>query len=400
MLRVRRGETVRRYFAPGLEDGKTFVFWGRNYNAGGIPGPERAQTWVNQPEKMHGSREGTPFKAGQARYGNAVYTYRPDFKSGDYREGVVDEGADHVTFSFRTPYVIGATPPDSSVWGIYQSGGRNGLVLRGSAKGKVSVSVDDGRTWQDAGEFRDGLDLTDFVKGRQNYLLRLHAAASALANSGLVIATVCQLNPAMLPRLQADGAQITFAASGLAVTSAGPTKPEAQTHVVAGAFDSPAVTLAVRVPATATARKLFAAAHMATSNPPRPELKSQMEFSIDGGKTWQSLVKDWQIPRRGEEPKDFWSQSFCHGSVDLPAGKFDTVQVRFRNDGGKRYLRAEAHVVHETPSLDATKVTFHWTDASGPHTTAHIAGKADTWKLPAGKNAQTRWVEFEAIAAK
>ena len=35
-------------------------------------------------------------------------------------------------------------------------------------------------------------------------------------------------------------------------------------HVVAGAFDSPAVTLAVRVPATATARKLIAAAHMAT----------------------------------------------------------------------------------------------------------------------------------------
>ena len=96
---------------------------------------------------------------------------------------MVDEGPEHVTFSFRTPYVIGATPSDSSTWGIYKNGGRNGLVLRGSAKGKVSVSVDDGRTWQDAGEFRDGLDLTDFVKGRQNYLLRLHAAASALANS-------------------------------------------------------------------------------------------------------------------------------------------------------------------------------------------------------------------------
>ena len=59
-VHLRRGETLRRYLRPGLEDGKTFVYWGRNYNRGGIPGPERDLTWVNQPEKMHGSRVGTP----------------------------------------------------------------------------------------------------------------------------------------------------------------------------------------------------------------------------------------------------------------------------------------------------------------------------------------------------
>src|SRR5262245_41957926 len=62
---LRPGETLRRYLGPGLEDGKTFVFWGRNYGTGGIPGPERSQTWVNQPEKMHGSQEGTGYKPGQ-----------------------------------------------------------------------------------------------------------------------------------------------------------------------------------------------------------------------------------------------------------------------------------------------------------------------------------------------
>lgn len=397
MLRLRRGESVRRYFAPGLDDGKTFVFWGRNYNTAGIPGPERSLTWVNQPEKMHGSKTGTPFKAGQARYGNAVSTYRPDFASGDYREGIADESLDHVTFTFRTPYVIGATPPDNSEWGIYKDGGRNGLVLRGRATCKVSVSVDDGRTWQDGGDFRDGLDLTDRVKGRQSYQLRLHSPAKSLANSGLVITTVCQLNPAMLPRLSDDGAQVTFAASGLRLASAGPTKPEAQTHVVAGAFDSPTVTLALRVATNTVARKLFAAAHTATGNPPRPELKSQIEFSTDVGKTWQPVVKDWHVPRRGDEPKDFWSQSFCHGSVELPVGKFDTVQVRFRNDGGKPFLRAEAHLVHETEQLDATKVTFSWTDATGPHTASRTVGKAETWKLPTGKNVQTTWVELETV---
>ena len=204
----------------------------------------------------------------------------------------------------------------------------------------------------------------------------------------------------MLPRLKDDGTRVTFAASGQSVVSAGPTKPEAQAHVVAGAFDSPAVTLALRTPRGEVAQKVFAAAHMATSNPPRPELKSQIEFSTDNGATWRALVKDWQIPRRGSEPDNFWSQSFCYGSADLPDGNPGAVQVRFRNDGGKRYLRAEAHLVHETASKDATQVTFSWTDASGPHTAAHSAAKSATWDLPTGKNVQTRWVEFEAVGGK
>ena len=404
MVHLRRGETLRRYFQPGLEDEKTFVFWGRNYNAGGIPGPERSQTWVNQPEQMHGSKEGTPFKAGQARYGNAAYTYRPNFVSGDYREGVVAEGPDHVTFGFRTAYVIGAAPSDNSAWGIYKDGGRNGLVLRGSAACKVSVSVDDGPTWQAAGEFRDGLDLTDFVKGRQSYQLRLHASAKALANAGLVITTVCQLNPAMLPRLKDGGTRISFAASGQGIVSAGPTKPEAQTHVVSGAFDSPTVTLALRTPHGEPVRKVFAAAHTATGNPPRPELKSQIEFSTDSGTTWRSLTRDWQIPRRGNEPGDFWSQSFCYGSTELKESNTGALQVRFRNDGGKRYLRAEAHVVHATGGHDATKVTYSWNDSTGGHVEsrrfAGLDAEMASWDLPTGKNVQTRWVEFEPVTAR
>src|SRR5207244_7382975 len=106
MVHLRRGETLRRYFAPGLEGGKTFVFWGRNYNTGGIAGPERAQTWVNQPDRMYQSRDGTGHKPGQARYANAVYTYRPNFADGAYREGIVEESDNHLVFEFTTPYII------------------------------------------------------------------------------------------------------------------------------------------------------------------------------------------------------------------------------------------------------------------------------------------------------
>ena len=68
------------------------------------------------------------------------------------------------------------------------------------------------------------------------------------------------------------------------------------------------------------------------------------------------------------------------------------------NDGGKRYLRAEAHLVHAAASSDATKVTFSWSDAKGPQTSSRTVGKQGTLALPTGKHVQTKWVEFETVA--
>jgi hypothetical protein len=127
MLHLRKGESVRRYFEPGLEDGKQFVYWGRNYRVGGIPGLERSRSWVNQPEKFYGSGQGSGYHLGQARFGNAVYTYVPNFTDGSYREAVVQTNAQDCVFEFNTPYIIAATPADESDWGIYQPGCRNGL---------------------------------------------------------------------------------------------------------------------------------------------------------------------------------------------------------------------------------------------------------------------------------
>ena len=110
-------------------------------------------------------RNGTPHRNGQARFANAEYVYQPDFTGGGYREGIVGETADQVTFSFRTPYVIAATPPNDKAWGIYDDGCRNGLVLQGNATCQVSVSVDDGHSWSQPQAFEDGLDLTDSGQG-------------------------------------------------------------------------------------------------------------------------------------------------------------------------------------------------------------------------------------------
>jgi hypothetical protein len=405
LVHLRRGETLRRYPRPGLEDGKTFVFWGRNYNTAGIPGPERSHTWVNQPDKMHGSRDGAGYKPGQARYANAVYTYRPDFAGGDYREGVIREDARGVVFEFYTPYIIAATPAGQGPWGVYEPGCRNGLVLRGKARCGVSLSTDQGRTWQDCGKFHDGLDLTDRVKGRRQYFLRFHAGARELAGTGLTMVTVCQANSSVLPRLTDHGSTVHFLASGRAVVSTGPNRAQAQPHVVKGVFSTPRVALELATPRRERALAVYAAAHVNSGSPPRPEVKYHIDLSTDGGKTWRPLVKDWTISRRGEEPADFWSQSFCWGTREIGGEGISAVRVRFRNDGGKAYARCEAHLVYRTAGADSTRVTFAWEDDRGGHRAAHRFpagdGKAPAvWRVPTGKNVRTRWVEFEPVGRR
>jgi hypothetical protein len=399
LVHLRRGEKLRRYLEPGLSDGKTFVFWGRNYNTGGIAGPERAQTWVNQPDKMFGSKDGTGYHPGQARYGNAVYTYTPDFQSGSYREGVIAEGPHEVAFEFYTPYLIAATPAGPSPWAIYEAGCRNGLLLHGTAHCSVSLSTDQGRSWQECGPFSDGLDLTDRVKGRRQYFLRFGGGAAELAGSGLRITTICQSNAAILPQLKDHGSRITFQASSRAVVSAGPHRNQAQAHIVSGQFDSPAVTLEIAPPRHETPLEIHAAAHIASGSPPRPDVKYHIEFSTDQGKTWKPIVRDWTISRRGQEPNDFWSQSMCWGNAALPAAA-ERIYVRFRNDGGRNYLRAEAHLVYRTQGSDATKVTFAWKDDQGEHEMKKVVarrGEPVTWAVPTGSSVRTRWVEFEPV---
>jgi hypothetical protein len=408
MVHLRRGETLRRYMGPGLEDGKTFVFWARNYNAGGIPGPERDRAWVNQPEKMFGSTEGTGAKAGRVRYANAVYSYAPNFSDGSYREGVIDEGPDHVTFEFQTPYVIGATPANDKAWGVYDAGGKNGLVVSGAGAGAVGVSVstDQGKTWKTASgtPASAGVDLTDLVKGEQQYWLRLNAGAAALKDAKVSWRTVCQANVATIPRLHDGTNRVTFLAGGTALASAGPNRDQAEPHVVAGKMDSPAVTLEVKPPRGEKALKLYASGWLASGAPPAPEIAYAIDYSTDGGKTWGPVVKDWHIERRPPEPGDFWSQSFCWGEVDLPGGgAVAPVRVRFKNDGGKAYRKVEAHVAYDVTNPSPTRVTFAWTEGTGgatktaSHTYAAKAGAEDaTWELQAGRGVKTAWVEYAA----
>jgi len=397
MVHLRRGESLRRYLKPGLDDGKTYVFWGRNYQVAGIPGPERSRTWVNQPEKLFGSTNGAGYRPGQARFANAVYTYRPNFATDDYREGVESESDQHVTLKFNSPYIIAATPASDEPWGVYQPGCRNGLVINCAKPITVAVSVDRGQSWKQSSTQTNTIDLTDFAKGHRQYWLRFDSGAAGLKGSDLTITTVCQANSSIVPRLCDNGSVVQFQTSGLALESAGPNIAQATQHIVDGKFDSPRVTLQLAAPRKSTIAHVYAATHIASSNPPSPEFTYRIEYSTDSGRSWSDMVNDWRITRQGEEPADFWSQSFCWGSANLSMA--NNVQVRFRNDGGKRNLRAEVHVAYRLPNEDATRVTFHWKDQAGVHTDSHTfapgahAANPD-WKLATGTGAETLWVEY------
>ncbi len=400
MVHLRRGETLRRYLTPGLEDGKTFVFWGRNYNRGKIQGPERDLTWVNQPEKMHGSRDGTDGTIGRARFGNAVYTYQPEFSNANYREGIADESDNQVTFAFQTPFLIGATPPNSKPYGIYETGCKNGLVLRGKASCPVALSLDAGKSWRDCGMFQDGLDLTDLVKGRQDYRLRFEAAAAKLAGTELTMITTCQASTSVMPHLKDGGDEIRFQASNHAIVSAGPDLASAKNHLVAGGFNTPEVTLRLATPGKRPIVAIYAAALADSGAPPQSDVRYEIEYSLDNGKSWRPMVRDWSIQHRGVEPPEFWSRSFNYGSANINEPASQSALVRFHNTGNRPYPRAEIHLAYETGTHDQTQVTFAWSDDGGNHRESHsFPGKAaQTWQIPTGKNVKTQWVEFEPVA--
>jgi len=330
-----------------------------------------------------------------------------------------------VTFEFTTPYVIAAAPPERAAreqWGVCEPGCTGGLVLHGKLNCPVEVSTDRGTTWQKAGTGRDGMDLTDRVKGHQQYWIRFGAGAKALGRTGLTIRTVCQTSSSMIPRLKnlsekgsdplSQGgltpfragskpgvSRVTFESSGRAVVSAGPNRDQAAAHLVDGAMDSPAVTLELGTPRGEKAVGLYVASHNASGCPPR-EAKYNVEYSLDGGKTYRPVVKDWEIVRRPPEPGDWWSQSFCHGSAVLP-GATGPVRVRFSNTGARSFQRVEAHLVYEVQNRSPLRVTFAYRDGgqlkTADHTYQPTPGKADsTWTIETGENPETVWVEYAA----
>ena len=319
MVHLRRGETLRRYLRPGPGRRQDVRLLGPELQRpAASPAPNAPQTWVNQPEKMYGSRDGAGYKPGQARFANAVYTYDPDFAAGDYREGVDRRGRpprrpSSSTRPTSSPRRRRTTPRGAST----SPAARNGLVLAGKATCPVAVSIDRGKTWQDCGPLRrrPGPDrprqgapaVPPAVSGR---------APRRWPGRGLTIITVCQANASIMPRLK-DGGTTRDASP----RPAGPwSRPARTCGQAAGARRRGRVRHAEgrrwSWPPRAASR-WWPSTPPPTStrgNPPDPDVRYQIEI-LDRrrGRPGGRWSKDWTIPRRGDEPNDFWSQSLCWG---------------------------------------------------------------------------------------
>ena len=402
---LRRNEVLRRYLKPGLGK-ETYVFWGPNMKVRGIAGPARDRTWAVEPERMFRATRDTE-TAEVARYGNAVYTFKPNFSDGSYRDAVIAEDEKSVTLFFHSPYAVAATPSVDLAderWGTLSSGCTNGLLLAAKAGNcSVQLSADLGQTWSEAADLSEGsrLDLTDKAKGLHSYYLRLNASAADLAKMGIAIRTVCMANDRLIPHLDSNGSTVTYASTGTATFSAGPNIQQAQGFITDGGFGQDHVTMTVPSPNGARIKAVTASAQVLSKNPPDETVRYQIEVSTDGGTNWEPIVRDWQIENLGYQVDDYFSKSYCYGTQPL-ADEASEVVMRFTNNGGVKYQRTEVHLAYETPNNGPVRVTFQW--AEGKEATEKTAsrvfsmeptGEESTWAIATGENVETQWVEMQ-----
>ncbi len=58
----------------------------------------------------------------------------------------------------------------------------------------------------------------------------------------------------------------------------------------------------------------------------------QIEYSTDKRPHLVPIVKDWRIGRMGDEPSDFWSQSFCYGLANIAQARAFGETLRLYDD--------------------------------------------------------------------
>ena len=391
-VHLRPGETFRRDLRPGLEDGKTFVYGGRNMNAGGIPGPARDRSFVNDAEGFRAGK--TAWKEGRARYGNAVFTWKPRFR---------ELGISRLEFA--SPYVIAAQPANAKPWGVYEPGGTLGVVVRNA---KCKLVVGSPRVKPEPLPAQATHDLTDAFKGARSWRIDFQAEPAELDAMGIEIVTICQANPATMPRLKDDGTTIDYEATGVVNTPAASMVlvPPKGDQKPANTGDSVALPYAGAdafglQPFKNTAKgfcELHAVAHALSGNPPKPVVRYWiMAGTLTDG---TPLVKDWAPAFHDGAPKDQWSQSFVWGSAAVdPNDKAPTIG--FANTGKVPWRRLEmtASVAVDAAPEESLRVAFGYREAgaAGLKRAEHVVrGRKDQWKIDTGTKVATEWVEFAA----
>lgn len=395
VVHLRSGETFTRYFDRDHFGGPTKRrFW--HHQSGG---PFRDWTFANQGHPKH---EGPKSNSrGNASYCNAEFVYRPNLAAAAFREGVVaasdnlgqgsnsprlratDGGTAFVIFSHFSPYVICGDPADDANPMTGPASG--GLIISGTAKGRLrlSLSVDEGQSWQSAGELHGEFerDLTGLAKGRYGWQARLDWSGKDGLDE-MQFTTVCQVCQAIYPRLKPGGATITYRAASQAVVPVLPnfgleealaTRAEDKARRSPNVVYSPrsaksrfayqtannqpgSVVFRLDSPTELTA--ISAAARFGVRVPPPPGCDFRLELSLDDGQTWVPLAEA-RIP-----PDNEHSSGWMSGKRAVQAGhKSALVRVHFYNGGYQAGLiDVQIYGLRRTTSPQAATLNYGWTE--------------------------------------
>ena len=119
-------------------------------------------------------------------------------------------------------------------------------------------------------------------------------------------------------------------------------------------------------------------------------------FSLDGGKTWKTGLKDVNLKPEDSE----WGgghHAYAWAEMAFPDNKeAKSVLVKV---GKGNISHAEVYATYEQPDNSALEVTYGWTENGQAKQDTHLvaAGKqSDTWTVPTGKDVKMKSVRFAA----
>ncbi len=412
IVHLRAGESFTRYPHPDAFGGiAKRRFWHQQEN-----GPSRVWTFANQGTPVHHRDESNC--RGPARFGNAVFDYRPDLTQASCLEGVTGDSSDvsitprglrtadgrdgvAIVFEHFSPYVICGDPVDDK--DPMQNQASDGFVIECKTDGVVvfEVSGDQGQTWHAVGtaEGQHRFDATERVKGRYGWQMRVTICKDAVLHR-LRFVTTGQLCETIYPRLKPNGTTVSYRSKSRAVTPVLPLlvseaataeyceKPELRSpnleflgrsaeqrmaYRVRGAQRAHVV---FRIPARTPLMGVSAAARFAVRSPTPPGAKFGLDYSTDGGQTWDKLGT------ADPPPDNEFSSGWVYGNKNFPEPVDQSVLVRVTLNGGgygTGLLTTELYGLRQTSQSSALKVTYGWRedDKRKQHSFVVAKGRAE-----------------------
>lgn len=324
-------------------------------------------------------------------YGNGRFVYRPELtmRSSDFEDGVYDAhnvqpgssglmlqspGEGYAIFEVRTPYVIVPLVGDLDT----TADDREASVVKLEGVGvSLSLSLDNGLSWQALTATNGTLDLTPQVAGRYGYLLKLALRGwpgEAMLRS-LEIVTWVQVHPASLPALRAGkntmrlvtGDHYDLPTRVMAICPTAFDAGEFLRHLVEAPRDYDPARRTSRVRGSFVAKVeappgtkiawISAGGSFTAKVGAAPQTRNGIAWAVTEAGPFRDLY-------RAEVPSD---QSHWHYNVDREVRLDEPVRkvfVRYTGDPAVNNVRLSAHCVEDLPRARAPLVLTHvWTES-------------------------------------